>query len=157
MKSDERRALGWSWAIGGAAAAMVSLFAAAIFYMVFYSYVIRPGGNEEFYRDYARRASPVVCAVAGVPAFFAISWWVGRRTSVRPVATALLTWCLFIILDQSMVLAMGESSGWGSLLGWTSYATKLIAAIAGGVVAGRVAGRAPGAKTEATGRRTAES
>src|SRR5687767_289290 len=112
MKSDAwRRKLGWGWALLGAVTAMASLLAAAVLYMVLYSHVIRPGGNEEFYRDYARRASPVVCAVAGVPAFFAISWWVGRRTSVRPVATALLTWCLFIILDQSMVLAMGESSG----------------------------------------------
>jgi hypothetical protein len=140
-----RRTLGWGWALGGGVAAMAALLGAAILYMVLYSYAIRPGGTEDFYRDYAKKASPVVCTAAGIPVFFLISWWIGRRRSVRPVPTAFLTWAIFILLDQGMALAMGERGGDGSLLGWISYASKLTAALAGGAIAGRVAQAASGA------------
>jgi hypothetical protein len=139
MNGDEHseQKLGWGWAVAGAVTVMVSLFAAAILFMVLYSDVIRPGGTEQFYREVAGKVCPWVCTAAGIPAFFLVSWRIGRRCSVKPVATAVLTWALFILLDQSILLFLGGGSGWDSVVGWISYATKLIAALAGGRFAER--------------------
>ena len=135
MDAGKEPKLGWGWALGGAVAVLASLFAAAFLYMVLYSLLIHPGASESFYEGHAKEACPIVCVAAGPLMFFVVCFWIGRRRGVRPIATAFLTWILFILIDGLILIAMGGSGAGPAWIVGVSYVSKLLAALAGGRVA----------------------
>ena len=115
---------------------VMALNVAASFAMVWaYSAFWRPGESEAFYQAFAMQAAPVSSVVVGAPLMFAAALLVARGRSRKDalVATAAVA-LLYIAIDLAILLAVGAPAdvwGWALL----SFATKLVAALLGAVVA----------------------
>ena len=118
--------------IGLGAAALVLDAAAAALWVLIYSLAIAPGHDGAFYQAYGQQVAPVSTLIVGVPLLFAAGWLNGRRgTALAAIVPALA----YIAIDLLLATASGLMLPVWSLL--LSYAAKLAASYAGGMLARR--------------------
>jgi hypothetical protein len=112
---------------GVALLVMVANVAASIVYMIVYSYLIDPGHEEQYYKDYIKVAAPYCSIIAGIPLMFLAGWWVGRWWEPGFAAKAALTvWLVYVLIDFAVLLAAGLT-GRIAVLFAASFLTKLAA------------------------------
>ena len=93
----------------GVAVGTVTITLIASFPMVaFYAYFIEPGHPQEFYNEAALWIAPWSSHILGPVVFFGFNYWLAKRSPERnAMAFAAATIVLYIVLDFSMVPAMG--------------------------------------------------
>lgn len=130
-----------AWITGAAILVLVINIAVSFVYIAIYGYLINPGHNDQYYRDYAQVAAPYSSIVAGMPLMFLTGWWVGGWWETGfAIQAALLVWVVYAVIDVLVLLAAGLSGGMPVrmiVLAAISLITKLAAAYFGGVVASR--------------------
>jgi hypothetical protein len=108
--------------------AEVAQIAAAFGWVAIYSYLVNPGQPIAAYQAHAQVSGPWVSIIAGAPIFYAASRWIARSRS-----TALALFCIFLVIDGALLVAMMESwTGAPFVLIGLSYLTKLCACALGG-------------------------
>ena len=123
--------------VGVAMLVMVVNVASSILYMVVYSYAIDTGHDAKYYEEHIQLAAPYCSIVAGIPLMFSAGWWVGGwRYNKLPVKAALVVWLAYVLIDISVLIAVGLTTGIAILFA-VSFLTKLVAVYLGALVAGR--------------------
>jgi hypothetical protein len=121
----------WGWVVGTAIGLEVALVISAFVWVAIYSYLIHPGEDPGFYQRYAQFASPVVSIVLGMPYWYLVCRWVGRKAGNRAVAMCLWAWVILFVIDLPLnFLAEHQTFNWVMVA--ISHPTKLIAAYLGG-------------------------
>lgn len=130
-----------AWIIGAALLVLALNVGVSILYVVFYSYLINRGHDEQYYQEYAEMAAPYSSIVAGIPLMFLICWRVGSWWEANyAVKAALLVWLVYALIDLLVLAAVGMSEGVASrllVLAAIGLITKLAAAYFGGVIGRR--------------------
>lgn len=128
----------WLWIIPGALAVLILSITVHFLYVAFYSYVINPGQEFINYQQHALASAPYVSFIVGFPSMLLVCWWIARRTPSRKLAmtAALLTCALYIAIDLTIAISLGEFSSI-VLLFAISYIPYLIAAYVGATLAFR--------------------
>ncbi len=116
-------------------AAMILNVAAAFLWVWLYSILIAPGHDEAHYQAYAMRAAPISSIVAGAPILFAAAWLAGRRDAAQPVLAGALVGLCYVAIDAAILVAAGATIPIAIVA--LSFATKIVASWAGGVLAAR--------------------
>lgn len=129
-------------ALAIAVATMIANVAVSIAWVFVYSELIDPGRSNDFYNAYAQRVVPGSSIIAGIPILFAAGWWIARGR-VRPVTTALLVPAWYGAIDLAILLTVAANLASSGLIA-VSFATKLLAAAAGGALAARMRQRPTG-------------
>lgn len=125
----------WGWVIGTGLAAKFLMPALMFPYMVVYSYFINPGETELFYQQYVLDNRVVFSLWAGIPFFFLLSWFIGRRVRSKIVLTNVLNWVISVALDVPLeILFTGELLSLGLPL-FLAHLTKLVSAYVGNSLA----------------------
>ncbi|MEQ8692108.1 MAG: hypothetical protein RIC89_14890 [Pseudomonadales bacterium] len=95
----------------GVAAAVIAITMAASFPMVaVYAYLIEPGHSDEFYTAAAQWIAPWSSHILGPLVFLVLNYLMARRSRRRnAVLFALATLVMYIIVDLSLLAAMGVS------------------------------------------------
>lgn len=130
------RNIRWGYVLGAVIAAEAIMVAAAFAWVAVYSYILNPGQEDAAYQKYAERASPYVALTLGFPVFFAVCRWIGRRDPARALATALIVFGVFCLIELPILLS---EAGQG-LPAWflpVSLSTKLLGCCLGGMSAAR--------------------
>jgi hypothetical protein len=133
VKNNQR--LPWGWIITLGVGSKVLLTLAAFIWVAFYSTIINPGHDAAYYERYAQTASPYVSIVGGIPLFFALAWWLGRRNEHRAITSAILLWVINVVLDLPLLIFFDFSEIW--VAETIANSTRLIAAYSGALVARR--------------------
>ncbi len=127
-----------AWIIGAAILVLVINVGVSILYIAFYSYLINPKHDHQYYQEYAKTAAPYSSIVAGMPLMFLICWQVGGWWEPDfAVKAALLVWLVYAVIDVLSVAARGMSTRIPArliVLATISLITKLAAAYFGGLV-----------------------
>jgi hypothetical protein len=111
----------------------------AVAWVAVYSYGIAPGGDAAFYEEYAKRASPFVSLVAGIPVFGIFGALAGRRRGKSGARFALHATLLYAALDVALLaLLAAEPRIWAISAIATSM--KIAAVILGGRIGAKTAG-----------------
>jgi hypothetical protein len=124
MKSSS---IHWVSAILGALAAEIAQIAAAFGWVAVHSHLINPGQPIAEYQAYAQASGPWVSIFAGFPIFYAASRWIGGNAS-----SALVLWCVFLLVDGGLFVALPSDGPLPLPLIAASYLTKLAACYWGG-------------------------
>jgi hypothetical protein len=120
--------INWPRALGGALIAEISLVAAAVAWVAFYSYAINPGQAYATYQAHAEASGTWVSLFAGLPIFYAASRWIARSQR-----TALALFAIFAVVDGALLVGMTKSwTGVPFALVGLAYLTKLPACVLGG-------------------------
>ena len=126
----------WLWIIPGAVLVFILNIACHFLYMVFYGYVINPGQESVVYEQHALTSAPYASFIVGFPAMLLMCWWIGKKAPANlKLTAAVLTWLVVVLIDLSIVAALGEYSSI-MLLFAISYAPYFIAAYVGAKIAG---------------------
>jgi len=123
----KRSPIRWIRAALGALAAEVGQIAAAFGWVAVYSHLINPGQPMAHYQTYGQASGPWVSIMAGFPIFFAASRWI-----VGNIPSALILWCVFLLVDGSLLLALPSEEPLPVALIAASFFTKLAACYWGG-------------------------
>jgi len=106
-------------------------------FMVVYSYFIHPGETEAFYRQYVLDNRVAFSLWVGIPFFFLLSWFVGRRVKSKIIVSNILIWAIYVALDVLLeMLFTGELLSLGLPL-FLAHLTKLISTYFGSMLAMR--------------------
>lgn len=117
--------------VGVALLVLVLNVGVSIVYMVVYSHLIDPGHDEQYYREHIKAAAPYCSIVAGMPLMFLAGWWVaGWWEGQFAVKAALGVWLAYALIDMSVLLAAGLTTGI-AVLSAVSLLTKLAAVYVG--------------------------
>jgi len=128
----------WGWVIGTGLVAKFLMPALMFPYMVVYSYFINPGQTEAFYQQYVLDTRVAFSLWAGIPFFFLLSWFVGRRVKSNIILTNVLIWAIYVVLDVPLeMLFTGELLSLGIPL-FLAHLTKLVSAYLGSMLVLRV-------------------
>lgn len=128
------------WIAGTAIVVLIVNVGLSVLYVAAYGFLINPGHDPQFYRDYARIAAPYCSIVAGMPLMFLAGRFLGRRWDPNvALHAAVFMWLTYAIIDLIFLLA-GERSTRLVVLTIVSLSTKLAAAYAGGVMSRNEAG-----------------
>ena len=127
----------WDWVIGTGLLAKFLMPALMFPYIVVYSYFIHPGETVTFYQQYVLDNRVAFSIWVGIPFFFLLSWFVGRRVKTDIILTNILIWIIYVILDIPLeMLSTGELLSLGLPL-FLAHLTKLVSAYLGGMLAMR--------------------
>ncbi len=125
------------WIIAAAILILVVNVALSIVYMVFYSYVINPGHDEQFYQEHIKIAAPYCSIVFGISLFYFVCRWIGGKWEKDfSVKAAVSVWIVYALIDVTALIASGLTF-WIVVLMTISLITKLISAYFGGLAASR--------------------
>lgn len=126
-----------AWIIGAAIFILVVNVALSVVYMVFYSYFINPGHDEQFYQEHVKIAAPYCSIVFGIPLFYFVCRWIGGKWEKDfAVKAAISVWIVYALIDLTVLVASGLTL-WISGLMSVSLLTKLISAYFGGLSASK--------------------
>ena len=121
--------------IFGAIAVLFLNVLTSILVVVFYSYVIDPGHDQDYYQAFAENSAPYSSIIAGMPIMFAVCYWIaGKFSKGFRLYAALLIWLVYFLIDLSVVAAVGQLSSIAVLFA-LSFTTKFVAASAAGFLA----------------------
>jgi hypothetical protein len=121
----------WGWVVITAVGLVFGVTLAAFAWVGIYSYLIHPGEELPYYQNYAQFASPIVSIITGIPLWFFVCRWVGRKAGTRAVAMCLSAWFIVPIIDVPLsLLGQAKAYDWGMVA--ISDTTKLLAAYLGG-------------------------
>lgn len=127
--------------IGAAIFILVVNVGLSVAYMVFYSYVINPGYNEQFYQEHIKIAAPYCSIVFGIPLFYLVCRWIGGRWEKDfAIKAAISVWIAYAVIDLSIIAAsVAASKITLSVVGLVaaSLITKMISAYLGGLSASK--------------------
>ncbi|HLL99788.1 MAG TPA: hypothetical protein VK400_01930 [Pyrinomonadaceae bacterium] len=124
-----------AWIIGAAIFILIVNVCLSVAYMVFYSYLINPGHEEQFYQEHIKIAAPYCSIFFGIPLFYFVCRWIGGKwESDFAVKAALLVWLVYALIDLSVFTAAGWTIQ-AAVFSVISLTTKLIAAYFGGKAA----------------------
>ena len=124
----------WGWVAITAVGLVVAVTLAALVWVGIYSYLIHPGEELPYYQNYAQFASPIVSVVVGIPVWFFVCRWVGRKAGTRAVAMCLTAWLIVPLIDIPLgILGLAKVYDWTMIA--ISDSTKLLAAYLGGMAA----------------------
>ena len=131
-----------AWIIGATIFILIVNVGLSVAYMVFYSYVINPGHDEQFYQDHIKIAAPYSSIVFGIPLFYFVCRWIaGKWEKGFAVKSAISVWVVYALIDVTALIAGGLTL-WISGLMAISLITKLVAAYFGGLSASKRLNRA---------------
>ena len=126
-----------AWLVGTAILVMVANILVSVLYMVFYSYLIDPGHEKQYYDAHIQIAAPYSSIVAGIPLMFLAGYWIsGWWGGKFAVESALVVWFAYALIDFAALMAAGFTSRI-ALLFAVSFVTKLAAIYVGSVIVGR--------------------
>ena len=126
-----------AWIIGASVFILVVNVALSVAYMVFYSYVINPGHDEQFYQEHIQIAAPYCSIVFGIPLFYFVCRWLGGRWEKDfAVKAAIFVWLVYALIDAAVLIASGLTLTIAGLM-TVSLITKLISAYFGGLSASK--------------------
>src|SRR5687768_12298465 len=92
-----------AWIIGAAVFILVVNVGLSVAYMVFYSYVINPGHDEQFYQEHIQIAAPYCSIVFGIPLFYFVCRWLGVRWEKDfAVKAAIFVWLVYALIDAAI-------------------------------------------------------
>ncbi|MEO8647997.1 MAG: hypothetical protein ABI539_02405 [Acidobacteriota bacterium] len=107
--------------------------AISVLYVVFYSYLIKPGHDPAFYQEHAQASAPYSSIIAGIPLMFLAGRWIGSKfPKENSVKAALSVWFVYFLIDFAVIAASGALTQI-ALLFTISFVTKLAAAYLGGL------------------------
>ena len=119
----------------GVAIAILALnIVIAILVVLAYSVFIEPGHPREFYDEAALRIAPWSSHIAGTALFFGAGYLLTKR---RPQRNGLLFAAVFTVLYAIIDSAMVAFAAFVQVEFWLSMLAKLLAALAGAVLATR--------------------
>ena len=123
--------------IGAAVFILIVNVGLSVAYMVFYSYLINPGHDEQFYREHVKIAAPYCSIVFGIPLFYFVCRWLGVRWEKDfAVKAAIFVWLVYALIDLAVLIASGLTLKITVLM-TISLITKLISAYFGGLSASK--------------------
>lgn len=123
--------------IGASVFILVVNVALSVAYMIFYSYVVNPGHDEQFYQEHVQNAAPYCSIVFGIPLFYFVCRWLGGKWEKDFARTAaIFVWLVYALIDAAILIASGLTLTITVLM-TISLLTKLIAAYLGGLSAGK--------------------
>lgn len=127
------------WIIAAALFILIVNVSLSVVYMIVYSYLISPGQPESFYQEHVKIAAPYCSIVFGIPLFYFICRWTGKKWERSfAVKAALWVWVVYALIDLTIIIAnFKDLTLWLSLLVLISLLTKLAAAYFGGVAASK--------------------
>lgn len=121
----------WGWVVGTAVGLEVAMIVLAVAWVAIYSYLIHPGEEPAYYQNYAQKSSPVVSVVLGMPLWYFVCRWVGRKAGTRAVAMCVWAWIILFLMELPLYL-MAELTAYNWMMVAISLSTKLVAAYLGG-------------------------
>ncbi|CAN5543673.1 hypothetical protein BH10ACI1_BH10ACI1_06040 [soil metagenome] len=125
------------WIIAAAIFILVVNVGLSILYMVFYSYLINPGHDEQFYQEHVKVAAPYCSIVFGIPLFYFVCRWIGDKWEKEfAVKSAISVWIVYALVDVTILVASGLTI-WIAGLMAISLITKLISAYFGALSASK--------------------
>ena len=125
------------WIIAAAIFILVVNVGLSVAYMVFYSYVINPGHDEQFYQEHIKIAAPYCSIVFGIPLFYFVCHWIGGKWEKDFVIKSVISvWIVYALIDVTALIVSGLTF-WIAGLMTISLITKLISAYFGGLSASR--------------------
>lgn len=125
------------WIIAAAIFILVVNVGLSVVYMIFYSYLINPGHDEQFYQEHVKIAAPYCSIVFGIPLFYFVCRWIGGKWEKDfVIKSAISVWIVYALIDVTVLIA-GGLTFWIAGLMTVSLITKLISAYFGGLSASR--------------------
>jgi hypothetical protein len=122
-----------AWIIGASVFILVVNVGLSVAYMFFYSYLINPGHDEQFYQEHIKIAAPYCSIVFGIPLFYFVCRWLGGKWEKDfAVKAAIFVWFVYALIDATILIASGLTLKIGVLM-TISLITKLISAYLGGL------------------------
>ena len=126
-----------AWIIGASVFILVVNVGLSVAYMFFYSYLINPGHDEQFYQEHVKIAAPYCSIVFGIPLFYFVCRWLGVRWEKGfAVKAAIFVWLVYALIDLAVLIASGLTLKITVLM-TISLITKLISAYFGGLSASK--------------------
>lgn len=126
-----------TWIIGAAIFILVVNVGLSVAYMVFYSYLVNPGHDEQFYQEHVKIAAPYCSIFFGIPLFYFVCRWLGGKWEKDfAVKSAIFVWLVYALIDIAVLIASGLTF-WIAGLMTVSLITKLISAYFGGLSASK--------------------
>ena len=123
------------WIIGAAILILVVNVGLSVVYMVFYSYLIDPGHDEQFYQDHVKIAAPYCSIFFGIPLFYFVCRWIGAKWEKDfALKSAVGIWIVYALIDVTVLISSGLTLSVAGLMS-ISLITKLISAYFGGLSA----------------------
>ena len=123
--------------VGTAVLILIVNVALTVAYMIFYSYVVNPGHDEQFYQEHVQTAAPYCSIVFGIPLFyFVCRRLAGKWEKAFAVKASIFVWLVYALIDATIIIASGMTLTIAVLM-TVSLATKLIAAYFGGLSASK--------------------
>ena len=96
----------WGAVLGGVLLAEVALIASSIIWVAIYSHGINPGQPMAVYHEHAQQSGVWVSLAVGMPAFFLICRWLGRRNPPSAMPTAMALFAVYLMLEASILSAV---------------------------------------------------
>lgn len=126
-----------AWIIGASVVILVVNIGLTVAYMVFYSYLVNPGHDEQFYQEHVQIAAPYCSIVFGIPLFYFVCRWLGGKWEKDFAGkAAIFVWLVYALIDAAVLIAGGLSLKIAVLM-TISLLTKLISAYLGGLSASK--------------------
>lgn len=126
-----------AWIIGAAIFILIVNVSLSVAYMVFYSYLINPGRDEQFYQEHIQIAAPYCSIFFGIPLFYFVCRWIGGKWEKEfAVKAAIFVWIVYLLIDVTVLAAAGLTLKI-AVPAAVSLTTKFVSAYFGGISAGR--------------------
>jgi cytochrome c biogenesis factor len=126
-----------AWIIGAAIFILIVNVSLSVAYMVFYSYLINPGRDEQFYQEHIKIAAPYCSIFFGIPLFYFVCRWIGGRWEREfAVKASIFVWIVYLLIDVAVLAAAGLTLK-TVVPTAISLTTKLVSAYFGGISTSR--------------------
>jgi hypothetical protein len=126
-----------AWIIGAAIFILIVNVSLSVAYMVFYSYLVNPGQEEQFYQEHIKIAAPYCSIFFGIPLFYFVCRWIGGKWEKGfAVKASVFVWLVYLLIDVTVLAAAGLTLKI-AVLAAISLATKFVSAYFGGISASR--------------------
>ena len=126
-----------AWLVGVALLVMIANILVSVLYMVVYGHLIDPGHEQPYYDAHVQAAAPYSSIIAGIPLMFLAGYWIsGWWGGKFAVASALVVWFVYAVIDVSVLMAAGATTTIAVLVA-VSLVTKLAAVYVGALVGRR--------------------
>jgi len=137
LKEARMKPMDFLKAFGVAVLLMVLNVAIAFGVMWVFGNFINPGHERTYYQDAAQRIAPWSSLIAGAVLFFLGGWVFSKRKPARDGVVFAASFALiYVAIDVAIIAAAGALGAMGAMVA-ASAATKLMAALAGAVLARR--------------------
>lgn len=126
-----------AWIIGAAIFILIVNVSLSVAYMVFYSYLINPGQEEQFYQEHIQIAAPYCSIFFGIPLFYFVCRWIGGKWEKEfAVKASIFVWIVYLLIDVTVLVAAGLTLK-VVVLATISLTTKFVSAYFGGISASK--------------------